>query len=719
MVMANQSLAKNFDFPKMVSSWAGYDSARDKTNVAANVLVRGSQNVYKNLAGNISVRPGQKRQGAADTTASPVSSEFIWNTSLGNTYTLVIANSTLSVVINEVWYPLQTGLTKTRYVFDKWWDNTLKKDDCLFVNGTTNTYMWSGGVANIASSTANTITLIGAASWVAAGFTSTAFSTIGSGTTQFDITNPSGTIFRYTFDGTGTDPLITSATVPIGTYILIQAQNFNAVNNGIFIVTNSGTNFFEVTNASGVAENNKTIGTGFIYTKYTKVLVQNGVLYAYTGGETTQTLTGVVPSSASLVAASLIFQAVVTYPNTPDSTGVFTSDFIKVINNQVYHGSYTSRLIYMSQDTDFTNYVVPNPQIAGSPGLFVMDGTGKGIGVRQGNAHIGFGTEGWAIISFTIVSNNNVLTRDNKIDIKPVALQQAPYAHEFIDNVGDNLIYLGQDQQVRSFGDFNNLFASGYPSLSQEIATELDEENFTGGSLRCIGEFIYLVAPNSGKVYLKQERTTVDSNGNVVAERIWHSPFIWSLTRVDSMNGVVIGFSNATPQIYELWDTNQWHDDSPSDEPLPYTCILAPSYQNNNRRQGLLAFDKLYTEGYLTAGSKVNALINYDFIGSTNRILAVINSITQPAKIFTSSPLSLGDGSLGDNPLGDITAVAGDMDALPKFRNINSLASINCFEYQAIIFSDTVNAQWEIIALATNETRAEQDPTFIINKLRI
>ncbi len=92
----------------------------------------------------------------------------------------------------------------------------------------------------------------------------TASTEIGDSTTQFDITNPAGTTFRYTFDGTGTDPNISLANNPIGSLMNFQAQNFTAANNGVFIVTGAGTNYVEVTNASGVAESNKTIGTGYI-----------------------------------------------------------------------------------------------------------------------------------------------------------------------------------------------------------------------------------------------------------------------------------------------------------------------------------------------------------------------------------------------------------------------------------------------------------------------
>ena len=84
---------------------------------------------------------------------------------------------------------------------------------------------------------------------------------LGTSTTQFDITNPAGTTFKYTYDDTGTDPDI-DAHIRVGTAVVIDAQNFTAANNGTFTVTGVGAKYFEVANASGVIESNKTLGTG-------------------------------------------------------------------------------------------------------------------------------------------------------------------------------------------------------------------------------------------------------------------------------------------------------------------------------------------------------------------------------------------------------------------------------------------------------------------------
>ncbi len=86
---------------------------------------------------------------------------------------------------------------------------------------------------------------------------------LGDSTTQFDITNPSGTTYRYTWDTTGTDPDI-DGHVYVGDTLIINAQNFTAANNGTFAITGVAATYFDITNASGVAENNKTIGTGSI-----------------------------------------------------------------------------------------------------------------------------------------------------------------------------------------------------------------------------------------------------------------------------------------------------------------------------------------------------------------------------------------------------------------------------------------------------------------------
>ena len=46
------------------------------------------------------------------------------------------------------------------------------------------------------------------------------------------------------------------------------------------------------------------------------------------------------------------------------------------------------------------------------------------------------------------------------------------------------------------------IFSLIFVYWAMSIALKLTMEDFAGGSLKCIGEFIYICAPDSGKVYL-------------------------------------------------------------------------------------------------------------------------------------------------------------------------------------------------------------------------
>ncbi len=714
----------NFNFA-IIAQFEGYVTSKDRTNVAPNVLVRGSRNVYKKDSGVISVRPGLKRFGVADGTFQGVASSFEWDTSLGTQRALRVLGESgddtndgkLQVMYDTedgLWTNLQTGLSLTRYVFDTYWDDSEKKDNLIMVRGDESLFEWSGGVGLVASATADTITLDGDDTWGQAGFTNETPDAIGNSTTQFDITNPSGTTFRYTYDGTGTDPTISATTMPVGSFVLIAGQNFNAANNGLFVVTASGSNYFEVTNAAGVVESDKTLGTGSLRPRYRKVLRIGGTNYAYTGGESTGTLTGVTPSAAALIAGTPVVQAVIEHANKPADG--FVNDFIKTIGNQLYVGSYNSRLVYISANDDFLDYTVPSPRSAGDPELLTLDDNPKGITVRQGNAHIPAGIYAWYVVSFQDITVGSNLTQQTIVDKQEVAAQTTALAHEFIDTVGDDIVYMDQENQVRIYGIFRNIVQAKYPSLSQAVKEELMEIDFTGGALRAIGDIVYITAPITGFTYLHETREAVDGNGNIVAERLWHPPQTYQASRIALINGVEYVHSSVNPQLYQIWDTLQWHDDSPSDEAIAYDCVAALAYQNTERRQGMSAINMIYTEGYMTEGTELLARLVADYQGASGNQVVTVNSVESPAHFFSggASP-SLGDSSLGENPLGiPLSESENDQETLPKFRAINDVNQVNCFEYQVVYYSQQPDSRWELLATGTNaQVTRNQQATFL------
>lgn len=439
----------------------------------------------------------------------------------------------------------------------------------------------------------------------------------------------------------------------------------------------------------------------------------NGTTYTYTGSSGS-TLTGVGTDPTGEANGSVVISAVVTNATTPASGA--ENDFLKTINNQVYIGSYTSRLVYISEDDDYTDYTVPATRAPGDPELLVLDSNGKGIGVRQGKPHIFAGNSYLYVVSFNQITVGSTLTEQTLVDRKELATLEAALNHDFITSVGDDLVWLDQDNQLRVLGDFRNISQPRYPSLSSAIEDELKELDFTGGHIRSVGPIIYLTCPLSGKDFMHETETTVDSTGQITAERFWHAPQIRSISRIAVIDGVVYGHSSANPQIYQLWDTNQWKDDNPADEDLGYDAIMRLAYFNLTRgTENKNTFDKVYYEGYMSQGTYPDGIVLQNYQGASGVQSKKINSLETPAQFYSSaSASSLGDTSLGDLPLGDgIEDI--EQETTPKFRKILAFNPLNTYEFALQVSSSEPNSRWEILTIGPDIRESWEKPVELIS----
>lgn len=448
-------------------------------------------------------------------------------------------------------------------------------------------------------------------------------------------------------------------------------------------------------------------------------IIISGVEYTYTGGFNTQTLTGVSPDASALtnglVAIQSVQVAVFNTGSMPTDTG-YLVDMCKVIGNQLYLGSYKSRLVYISAAANFNNFTIPSPPLAGSAELLTLDNSAKGIACRQGNAWISAGTKDWYEIVFSNITVSATLTRQTVVTKQPTSDLVAAYSHEMIDNLGDDIIYLAQDQQVRDIGTFVGILnGQKFPMVSLDIMTELSEEDFTNGQLKVVGDLrlgntIYITAPNSGRDYMFSMLEETNNSGGITSQRIWHPPQVRNISRFSVISGVTYGHSNANPMIYQVWNTNQWHDDSPSGENLAYTSVLTMAYRSFGRRQGKWAFNKALFIGYMSQGTQLDTNIYFDYQGATAKQNPNISSNTTPSKQFLAqSAPALGDSTLGDNPLGDgLNSSAESQDLVPKFYKICSITALPCYEVGLEVYSSNLDDRWELMCLGVNPWLASQ-----------
>jgi hypothetical protein len=194
---------------QITSQFKGYRAREDITNLPDGFLVNGSQNVLVNTAGRVEVSKGYTLDGQADSTIASILSAFDWKTHFGQYRYLRAGNDKLQwryvasagdyykgVVLTAdqvVWCDLLTSTASNYFNFADFWDTTNSISKLLFVNGQSEINEWTGGVANFASATSNTITKQGTTSWAEEGFYTTGSHIVIINGTEYTATGGWGT----------------------------------------------------------------------------------------------------------------------------------------------------------------------------------------------------------------------------------------------------------------------------------------------------------------------------------------------------------------------------------------------------------------------------------------------------------------------------------------------------------------------------------------------
>lgn len=189
----------------------GFRAREDDSLLPPGTLVRGSQNVLTNTSNRIAARKGYTLDGEVNTTDEGIESAFDWTKTLNNDTHVRCYGTTMDYrYVNPVtsaveWTPLYTSLSRALVNFTTFWDTTELFTVMLFVDGSSNIFEWSGGVATFASATANTITKTGTDTWTQAGFYS-------AGTRSITMYDNGGTARTFTYTGGENTTTLTGVT---------------------------------------------------------------------------------------------------------------------------------------------------------------------------------------------------------------------------------------------------------------------------------------------------------------------------------------------------------------------------------------------------------------------------------------------------------------------------------------------------------------------------
>lgn len=675
----------------------GYRNREDVTSLPPGTLIVGSQNVLTNVSERVQIRQGYSLDGAVSSVAAGVMASFDWLTR-GNAERHVRAGNLTSAgndgklqyrYVNSAgtvtWRDLLTSLTTVAYNFTTFWNTVENVRECLFVNGTSNIFTWNGATAELASVDA------------AVGHIATIDTAPTSGGSGYTV----GDILAVTTGGTGATVTVTTVAASVVTGVSLTSVG-SGYSTGTGKLTTGGTGTGATINITAVATGQIVISgttsvldSGF-YTTTNLTIVINGTTYAYTNIVGNSFL-GITPSAVGEAVGSIIIQAVVTTPNSAMTgiTATFKNGLISVMNNQIFVGSLTSSVMWLSKVNSYIDYTSSSTRQIGEGGSLILDQ--NLVAFRVQGAHdvptmyVSAGIDLLYRITFTdLVSVVGPSGQTLGALALKTGRQQGAISQAYVSGMKNDTIIVSNEVTIDTIGVVENYLTQVQTTnLSDPIKLDIDSYDFTDGSIFYWRYYILVAIPKEGIVRVFN-----------LNSKSWEAPQTLPISRFYIVDGELYGHSYNTFESYQLF-TGYADRVYPGFSGFPIAATWVFSYENYGSRFTWKSANELYVEGYINPNTTLTATINYELDGcQTSKTFTLDGSDTQ--FVCVPSPQgSLGKDSLGKEKLGGAGSTS-IQNLPPKFRWIPTFNNTNFFENSVSFSVLGTDERFELLAFGLN-----------------
>ncbi len=449
------------------------------------------------------------------------------------------------------------------------------------------------------------------------------------------------------------------------------------------------------------------LDSGF-YSAGTRSVVINGTTYTYTGGESTNTLTGVTPDPSGEPVGSVVHQSVRVTANAAMSgiTATFKNDLISVMNNQIFLGSLTSSVMWLSTVNDYKNYTSSATRQSGEGGSLILDDNLVAFNMA-GNQdlptmYVSSGQDIWYRITFT-----NLVTvvgaSGETLGAVPIKTgrRQGAQSQAMVSNMKNNTIFVSNEPTIDMMGVMENFLTQiQTTNISDSIKLDVDSYDFTGGSIFYHRYYIYVAIPAQGLVLVYNISTTS-----------WEAPQTLPISRFYIVEGELYGHSCNSSESYKLF-TGYADRVFPGSTGAPIKAIWKFSYQNFGTRTYRKSANELYVEGYINQNTIATATITYELDGCAITKTFQINGTDRAIVCIPPALGELGKQGLGKQKLGG-TKGTSIQNLPPKFRVIKTFNNTDFFESSISLEVLGIDNRLELLAFGLNATASTQEPVSI------
>lgn len=396
------------------------------------------------------------------------------------------------------------------------------------------------------------------------------------------------------------------------------------------------------------------------------------------------------PTLGSITAGDAVIQLPVVGNSTTNANVAlptnFNFDLISTLSNQVWYGSLTSTIVYVSKTNNYYDTRFSTPQRLPAEGaLLNLDSTCVGFSPQGTQMYVSSGTSQWWLSNTfqqtVTVSTVPTPTETLYLQRLKTASGQGAQSQAFISRFKNSLAFISFEPIFNLLGLVENIQVDPQvTNISDPIKYDMDAYTFTGGQSFYDNYFLYVTIPLMGVVRLYNCEKTY-----------WEAPQLLPFSRFYKVGTQLYAHDAYTNQSYEVFVGY-------NDNGNPINAVAAFPYvsQEGGSIPQKKNFNKLYTEGYIAGNTTLTATINYDFGGFSGNYSVPILGSNSKIIFNRITDGSLGQNTLGTQPIGSILNLP-NQPPNPKFRIINTFPRTNCWEYQVVYSSNDIDMSWQLL----------------------
>lgn len=430
--------------------------------------------------------------------------------------------------------------------------------------------------------------------------------------------------------------------------------------------------------------------SGFLSSLAGRSVTIAGIAYTYTGGESTDTLTGVAVLP-TLSSGTFVSQTVVSNTSITGLPATYTFDVISVQTNQIWLGSTTSREVYVSKSTNYIDYTYTSPVRIPSDGWkMTFDNCVVAFVEDDSVMYVIAGTSDYYKIDRNMTADATGETF--KIRKLRSGTGQAALSQNAVIKVKNGIILITNEKTVDWLTNVQNISTPQSLPLSDPIKNDFDSYDLTGVSGKYINNALYIAIPAENLVRIYD-----------FDKALWFPPQDLPMSFFSVIDNHLYGHSNSSDASYKL-------EEGLTDDGVAIDFVATYAYRQYQDRSIYKQYDEYYSELYMSTSTVVTVTHRYEFGGSESVVEKEIDGNDTGLVFAPSFDSSLGKNPLGQDPLG---STATEVTELNKYRCIHELKAVDFFENQISYSSSVSGAQFEVLAHGPNVRLSTNTPTSI------